>query len=185
MTLEIRARRTGLSRMRHTRIRGRRFDLGAHHPDALLAQCLFDHVDLRQAVRERAIAAPAQHRLHHHRAARQFEVEHLPALRTRQPRKRIGPGTSRLYEAAAGDRLSVLGPLGRPFATVDVGAVLLADDGNFTVAKIVTTCGVLRKSSSALADLAEVSAREVPAGSSTSVTNWGMALSRSSQARQS
>jgi len=32
--------------------------------------------------------------------------------------KRIGPGTSRLYDAAAGDRLGVLGPLGRPFTTV-------------------------------------------------------------------
>jgi dihydroorotate dehydrogenase electron transfer subunit len=32
--------------------------------------------------------------------------------------KRIGPGTARLYDAAAGDRLSVLGPLGRPFSLV-------------------------------------------------------------------
>ena len=32
--------------------------------------------------------------------------------------KRIGPGTSRLYDAAAGDRLGVLGPLGRPFTIV-------------------------------------------------------------------
>lgn len=32
--------------------------------------------------------------------------------------KRIGPGTTRLYEAAAGDRLSVLGPLGKPFSLV-------------------------------------------------------------------
>jgi dihydroorotate dehydrogenase electron transfer subunit len=32
--------------------------------------------------------------------------------------KRVGPGTTRLYEAAAGDRLAVLGPLGRPFAPV-------------------------------------------------------------------
>jgi dihydroorotate dehydrogenase electron transfer subunit len=29
--------------------------------------------------------------------------------------KRIGPGTSRLYNTAAGERLSVLGPLGKPF----------------------------------------------------------------------
>ena len=32
--------------------------------------------------------------------------------------KRIGPGTARLYDAAIGDRLSVLGPLGRPFSPV-------------------------------------------------------------------
>ena len=32
--------------------------------------------------------------------------------------KRIGPGTTRLYEAAAGDRLPVLGPLGKPFTLV-------------------------------------------------------------------
>jgi dihydroorotate dehydrogenase electron transfer subunit len=32
--------------------------------------------------------------------------------------KRVGPGTARLYEAAAGDRLPVLGPLGKPFALV-------------------------------------------------------------------
>jgi dihydroorotate dehydrogenase electron transfer subunit len=32
--------------------------------------------------------------------------------------KRIGPGTTRLYDAAAGDRLSVLGPLGKPFSPV-------------------------------------------------------------------
>jgi dihydroorotate dehydrogenase electron transfer subunit len=32
--------------------------------------------------------------------------------------KRIGPGTSRLYAARAGDRLPVLGPLGRPFELV-------------------------------------------------------------------
>jgi dihydroorotate dehydrogenase electron transfer subunit len=32
--------------------------------------------------------------------------------------KRIGPGTTRLYEAAEGDRLPVLGPLGKPFTVV-------------------------------------------------------------------
>jgi dihydroorotate dehydrogenase electron transfer subunit len=32
--------------------------------------------------------------------------------------KRIGPGTARLYDAAAGDRLTVLGPLGKPFSVV-------------------------------------------------------------------
>jgi dihydroorotate dehydrogenase electron transfer subunit len=32
--------------------------------------------------------------------------------------KRIGPGTSRLYAANAGDRLMVLGPLGKPFDPV-------------------------------------------------------------------
>jgi len=32
--------------------------------------------------------------------------------------KRIGPGTARLYEADGGDRLSVLGPLGKPFSLV-------------------------------------------------------------------
>jgi len=32
--------------------------------------------------------------------------------------KRIGPGTARLYDAAAGDRLPVLGPLGKPFTLV-------------------------------------------------------------------
>jgi dihydroorotate dehydrogenase electron transfer subunit len=32
--------------------------------------------------------------------------------------KRIGPGTARLYEAAAGDHLAVLGPLGKPFTLV-------------------------------------------------------------------
>jgi dihydroorotate dehydrogenase electron transfer subunit len=33
--------------------------------------------------------------------------------------KRVGIGTDRLYQARAGDRLAVLGPLGRPFAPVD------------------------------------------------------------------
>jgi dihydroorotate dehydrogenase electron transfer subunit len=32
--------------------------------------------------------------------------------------KRIGPGTARLYDAAGGDRLAVLGPLGKPFSLV-------------------------------------------------------------------
>jgi dihydroorotate dehydrogenase electron transfer subunit len=32
--------------------------------------------------------------------------------------KRVGPGTARLYDAEAGDRLSVLGPLGSPFVLV-------------------------------------------------------------------
>ena len=32
--------------------------------------------------------------------------------------KRVGPGTARLYDAAAGDRLPVLGPLGKPFTLV-------------------------------------------------------------------
>lgn len=32
--------------------------------------------------------------------------------------KRIGPGTARLYDVEAGERLSVLGPLGRPFVPV-------------------------------------------------------------------
>ena len=32
--------------------------------------------------------------------------------------KRIGPGTARLYDAAAGDTLAVLGPLGKPFSVV-------------------------------------------------------------------
>jgi dihydroorotate dehydrogenase electron transfer subunit len=32
--------------------------------------------------------------------------------------KRIGPSTSRLYEAKAGDRIQCLGPLGRPFVPV-------------------------------------------------------------------
>ena len=32
--------------------------------------------------------------------------------------KRIGPGTARLYDAAAGDSLPVLGPLGKPFSLV-------------------------------------------------------------------
>jgi dihydroorotate dehydrogenase electron transfer subunit len=32
--------------------------------------------------------------------------------------KRIGPGTARLYGANGGDRLSVLGPLGKPFSLV-------------------------------------------------------------------
>jgi len=32
--------------------------------------------------------------------------------------KRVGPGTARLFDAAAGDRLLVLGPLGTPFSVV-------------------------------------------------------------------
>ena len=36
--------------------------------------------------------------------------------------KRIGPGTARLYDAAAGDRLPVLGPLGKPFTLVSAPA---------------------------------------------------------------
>jgi dihydroorotate dehydrogenase electron transfer subunit len=33
--------------------------------------------------------------------------------------KRVGVGTGRLYQAAAGDRLACLGPLGRPFTVID------------------------------------------------------------------
>jgi dihydroorotate dehydrogenase electron transfer subunit len=33
--------------------------------------------------------------------------------------KRIGPSTSRLYDARPGDRVSVLGPLGKPFTIVE------------------------------------------------------------------
>jgi len=33
--------------------------------------------------------------------------------------KRVGIGTTRLFHAAAGDRLDILGPLGRPFSLVD------------------------------------------------------------------
>src|SRR5690606_33199552 len=32
--------------------------------------------------------------------------------------KRVGAGTSRIYDVRAGDRLQVLGPLGRPFVPV-------------------------------------------------------------------
>jgi dihydroorotate dehydrogenase electron transfer subunit len=58
--------------------------------------------------------------------------------------KRIGPGTARLYEAAAGDRLSVLGPLGKPFSVVSLPAEAWMVAGGVGLAPFATLAEALR-----------------------------------------
>ncbi|MGE5199197.1 MAG: dihydroorotate dehydrogenase electron transfer subunit [Rhodospirillaceae bacterium] len=59
--------------------------------------------------------------------------------------KRIGPGTTRLYEAAVGDRLSVLGPLGRPFSVVPPPAEAWMVAGGVGLAPFATLTEALRR----------------------------------------
>jgi dihydroorotate dehydrogenase electron transfer subunit len=58
--------------------------------------------------------------------------------------KRIGPGTARLYDAAAGDCLSVLGPLGRPFTPVAPPAEAWMVAGGVGLAPFATLTDALR-----------------------------------------
>jgi dihydroorotate dehydrogenase electron transfer subunit len=58
--------------------------------------------------------------------------------------KRIGPGTARLYQAAAGDRLSVLGPLGKPFSLVSPPAEAWMVAGGVGLAPFATLTEALR-----------------------------------------
>jgi dihydroorotate dehydrogenase electron transfer subunit len=58
--------------------------------------------------------------------------------------KRIGPGTARLYDAAAGDRLSVLGPLGRPFSLVPPPSEAWMVAGGVGLAPFATLAEALR-----------------------------------------
>ena len=57
--------------------------------------------------------------------------------------KRIGPGTARLYEAAAGDRLPVLGPLGKPFTLVSAPAEAWMVAGGVGLAPFATLAEAL------------------------------------------
>ena len=57
--------------------------------------------------------------------------------------KRIGPGTTRLYDAAAGDRLSVLGPLGKPFSLVSPPAEAWMVAGGVGLAPFATLAEAL------------------------------------------
>jgi dihydroorotate dehydrogenase electron transfer subunit len=57
--------------------------------------------------------------------------------------KRVGVGTSRLYEAKPGDRLSVLGPLGRPFVPVDPPAEAWMVAGGVGLAPFATLAEAL------------------------------------------
>lgn len=58
--------------------------------------------------------------------------------------KRIGVGTGLLYEVAPGARLSVLGPLGRPFAPVSAPAQAWMVAGGVGLAPFVTLAEALR-----------------------------------------
>ncbi len=57
--------------------------------------------------------------------------------------KRIGPGTARLYDAAAGDRLPVLGPLGKPFTLVSAPAEAWMVAGGVGLAPFATLAEAL------------------------------------------
>ncbi len=57
--------------------------------------------------------------------------------------KRIGPGTARLYDAAAGDRLPVLGPLGKPFTLVSAPAAAWMVAGGVGLAPFATLAEAL------------------------------------------
>jgi dihydroorotate dehydrogenase electron transfer subunit len=58
--------------------------------------------------------------------------------------KRIGPGTARLYDAAAGDRLWVLGPLGKPFSLVSPPAEAWMVAGGVGLAPFATLAEALQ-----------------------------------------
>jgi dihydroorotate dehydrogenase electron transfer subunit len=58
--------------------------------------------------------------------------------------KRIGPGTARLYDAAAGDRLAVLGPLGKPFSMVSPPAEAWMVAGGVGLAPFATLTEALQ-----------------------------------------
>jgi dihydroorotate dehydrogenase electron transfer subunit len=57
--------------------------------------------------------------------------------------KRVGQGTSRLYDAGQGDRISVLGPLGRPFVPVDPPTEAWMVAGGVGLAPFVTLAEAL------------------------------------------
>jgi dihydroorotate dehydrogenase electron transfer subunit len=60
--------------------------------------------------------------------------------------KRIGPGTARLHDAAPGERLPVLGPLGRPFVPVSPPAEAWMVAGGVGLAPFATLADALRGS---------------------------------------
>jgi dihydroorotate dehydrogenase electron transfer subunit len=57
--------------------------------------------------------------------------------------KRIGPSTSRLYDARPGDRIAVLGPLGKPFTLVDPPAEAWMVAGGVGLAPFATLAAAL------------------------------------------
>jgi dihydroorotate dehydrogenase electron transfer subunit len=58
--------------------------------------------------------------------------------------KRIGPSTTLIYDARPGDRLSVLGPLGRPFAPVEAPGEAWMVAGGVGLAPFATLAEALR-----------------------------------------
>lgn len=64
--------------------------------------------------------------------------------------KRVGPGTSRLFEAAAGDHLDCLGPLGKPFAPVAPPAEAWMVAGGVGLAPFATLTDELRAAGTAI-----------------------------------
>jgi len=58
--------------------------------------------------------------------------------------KRVGPGTSRLFDAAAGDHLPVLGPLGKPFVVVSPPAEAWMVAGGVGLAPFATLAEALQ-----------------------------------------
>jgi dihydroorotate dehydrogenase electron transfer subunit len=58
--------------------------------------------------------------------------------------KRVGPSTRLLYDLGPGDRVSVLGPLGRPFTVVDAPAEAWMIAGGVGLAPFWTLAGALR-----------------------------------------
>lgn len=61
--------------------------------------------------------------------------------------KRVGPGTSRLYDASVGDRLPCLGPLGRPFTLVSPPAEAWMVAGGVGLAPFALLADALRSRS--------------------------------------
>ncbi len=58
--------------------------------------------------------------------------------------KRVGPGSTRLFDAAVGDRFGCLGPLGRPFTPVDAPAEAWMVAGGVGLAPFATLADTLR-----------------------------------------
>jgi len=58
--------------------------------------------------------------------------------------KRIGPSTALVYAAAPGQRVAILGPLGRPFSLIDAPAEAWMIAGGVGLAPFVTLAEVLR-----------------------------------------
>jgi dihydroorotate dehydrogenase electron transfer subunit len=73
-----------------------------------------------------------------------FRDEHRRPLGFSLLNKRIGPSTSLLYQVRPGDRVSVLGPLGRPFSPVDPPGPAWMVAGGVGLAPFATLAEVLR-----------------------------------------